>query len=62
MNTFVARRYHVDDNTGSFDMLKVRCPECRLSFWVLGLWLVRNGHRRVCPYCGKYSFKPNKEQ
>jgi uncharacterized Zn finger protein (UPF0148 family) len=58
MNGFTAQRYHVDDDKGSFDMLKVRCPRCRLTFWVLGLWLHRRGGTACCPYCGRRGSKP----
>jgi rubrerythrin len=59
---YIARRYHIDESTGSFDMLKVRCSHCRLPFWVLGLWMVRRGKSARCPYCGRRSAKPKKEQ
>lgn len=65
---FTAERYHIDDDTGSFDLLKVRCERCENNFWVQLKWKViaeegaasdGKGHRtRPCPYCFRTSWLP----
>jgi hypothetical protein len=65
---FEAERYHLDDDDGSHDLLKVRCERCGSRFWVTLKWKVvaqegsatdGRGHRtRPCPYCFKVSWLP----
>lgn len=58
--TPTVERFHIDDESGSYDMLKVICPSCKHDYWVKGgVWLP--GIRREglvyktssCPYCFK---------
>jgi hypothetical protein len=37
---FEVARFHIDDPTGSYDMLEVRCPRCGTRFWVPLKWRV----------------------
>jgi hypothetical protein len=37
---FEVVRFHIDDPTGSYDMLEVRCPRCGTRFWVPLKWRV----------------------
>lgn len=61
-------RVHVDDASGSYDMLKLKCASCKQTFWVAGNWIhwappVINGRKwsyrtRPCPYCFRPSWLP----
>lgn len=68
---YLVERFHMDDENGSYDMLKVECPRCDGEFWVTpGRWLTlfavkgREGEQlalvfgRSCPYCFKTSAVP----
>jgi uncharacterized protein with PIN domain len=58
--TFEVERMHVDDEKGSYDMLRVRCPQCTRVFWVIGRWLrlAKRVTKRPCPYCAEQSKIP----
>lgn len=76
MPTFLVVRFHVDDDTGAYDMYEVTCPRCRQPFWVRLLWMVKkvaedqkpSDRRRIiyktrpCPYCFKTSKLPKKSK
>lgn len=74
LKEFDVSRFHMDDESGSYDMLKVVCPRkgCGLEHWVPPVWGVirlvvgrtedvpARVSGRVCPHCSKTSLVPPK--
>jgi hypothetical protein len=62
-------RFHIDASDGSYDMLRLKCANCKQTFWVAGNWAkwappVINGkawsyRTRPCPYCFVPSWLPD---
>ena len=60
---FAVKRFHIDAEDGSYDMLEVACPrrDCGKSFWVRGSWTAPVEGRvntRPCPWCFRVSWLP----
>lgn len=60
---YIAERFHIHEDEGSYDMLQITCPrpDCGNTFWVAAWWAQKADfgvQTRPCPYCFRVSWKP----
>lgn len=63
MPEWSAERFHLQDEEGSYDMLRLVCPRsgCSGVTWVPASWAVPQAgtvNTRGCPHCSRFAWLP----